>query len=514
VSLQQPPNTADVLIIGGGITGTAIARELARYRLAVVLVEKQPDVAAGVTKGNNGMVHAGISGVVSNVIKSKSPDSGPQYGRLLRDRLCNDSLAVYQDMCRELEVRYRQIGRLVLARNQEEVAMLGVLEGVCQESGIQGLERLDREAVRHLEPHVTQEAIAGVYDASEAVIFPPELTAAIAENAQANGVKVLLNTTATAIKRTPEGHVRVETSGGPITARFVVNAAGLYADHVAALAGEVDFHLSFAKGQLLILDHRVSGLVNHTVCFVPAANTVQFVSPTADGNLMAAGTYEKTYDRTDFATTREGLAAVIAKAKQLVPALGPQDVIAAFAGLRATNSRNPEDYIIEPHPALPQLINVVICPPGLTSCFGVARMVRKMLVDQGLRLDEKQDFEPHRRAIPRFSDMATEEKEALITRDPAYGRIICRCEMVTEAEVVEAIRRGATTLDGIKRRTRLGMGRCQGGFDTPRVLAILARELGVPEEEICKAGPGSPVVPLHSKALLAEGLGDTRVANP
>ncbi len=172
---------------------------------------------------------------------------------------------------------------------------------------------------------------------------------------------------------------------------------------------------------------------------------------------MAAGTYEKTYDRTDLATTGEGLAQVMAKARELVPALGPQDVIAAFAGLRATNSRDPEDYIIEPHPALPQFINVIICPPGLTSCFGVARTVCGMLRDQGLRPEEKPDFQPRPRATPRFSEMDAKEKAALIAANPACGHIVCRCETVTEAEVVEAVRRGATTLDGIRRRTRLGM---------------------------------------------------------
>lgn len=465
-------------------------------------MEKETDVACGVTKGNNGMVHAGISGVVSNVIKSRTPGSSPQYGRLLRDRLCNDSLAVYEEMCRELEVRYRRIGRLVLARNREETEMLGVLKEVCYEAGIRGLQSLDGEGVRRLEPHVTEEAVAGLYDGSEAVIFPPELTVALAENAQANGVTLLTNTLVTGIKKTTGGLVEVVTSRGLIRSRFVVNAAGLYADEVASLAGEVDFHLAFAKGQLFILDKRVSNLVSHTVCFVPAPNRVQFLSPTADGNLMAAGTYEKTYDRTDFRTTGEGIAQVIAKARELAPDLGPQDVIAGFAGLRPTNTRDPEDYIIEPHPALPELINVVICPPGLTSCFGVAAMVTRMLADQGLRLDEKADFEPKRRAMVRFSELGTKEKAGLIARDPAYGRIVCRCEMVTEAEVVEAIRRGATTVDGIKRRTRLGMGRCQGGFDTPRVLSILARELGLSEHEIRKAGPGSAVVPFRAKELL------------
>lgn len=494
--------SADVLIIGAGIIGTAIAHHLSRYRLSIMLVEKEPDVACGVTKGNNGMVHAGISGVVSNVIKSKSPGSGPQYGRLLRDRLCNDSLTVYEDRCRELQVHFRRIGRLVLARNQEETEMLVTLEEVCSEAGIRNLQRLDYDGVRRLEPHVTGEAIAGLYDASEAVIFPPELTVALAESAEANGASLLTGAAVFGMRKTPEGGVEVATNRGVIKSRFVINAAGLHVDEVAGLAGEVDFHLGFAKGQLIILDKRVSNLVSHTVCFVPAPNRVQFISPTVDGNLMLAGTYEKTYDRNDFATTAEGLTQVMDKARELVPALGLQDVIASFAGLRATNSRNPEDYIIEPHPTLPEMINVVICPPGLTSCFGVAGMVAGMLQDQGLRLDEKADFQPRRPAIPRFAEAGIEEKASLVERDPAYGRIVCRCETVTEAEVVEAIRRGATTVDGVRRRTRLGMGRCQGGFDTPRVLSILARELGVTEESICKSGPASRIVPLRAKELL------------
>ncbi|MDP2663699.1 MAG: FAD-dependent oxidoreductase, partial [Dehalococcoidia bacterium] len=355
MTIEVEPISTDVLIIGGGIMGTALARELSRYRLSVVLAEKEPDVACGVTKGNNGMVHAGISGVVSNVIKSHSPGEGPQYGRLLRDRLCNDSLAVYQDMCRELEVRYRPVGRLVLARNAEEVEMLGVLEQVCSVAGIRGLQTMRQDEVRNLEPHVTPDAIAGLYDASEAVVFPPELTVAMAENAQQNGVTLLFGAEVTGIERGAQGAVKVTTSRGPIHARFAVNVSGLYADQVAGLAGEVDFHLTFAKGQLLVLDKRAINLVSHTVCFVPAPGRVQFVSPTADGNVMAAGTYEKTSDRTDFSTTREGLAQVIAKASGLIPALGPQDVIAAFAGLRSNNSRDPDDYIIEPHPALPQM---------------------------------------------------------------------------------------------------------------------------------------------------------------
>jgi glycerol-3-phosphate dehydrogenase len=500
--LANPLDSTDVLVIGGGITGTAIARELSRYRVKTILVEKEADVACGVTKANNGMIHAGISAVVSNLIKSRTPGGYPQYGRLLRDRLCMASLAVYEQRARELGVRYRKVGRLVMARNEAEMAVLEQIRQAAEQAGLKGIQRVDQEGIRRLEPHVTTEAVAGLYDANEAVIFPPELTIALAENAQQNGLSLWLNTTVQGVERLEDGRLRVATSQGPIIARFVVNAAGLYADQVAALAGETDFHLSFAKGQLLIFDKRVSHLVNHTVCFTPAPNLVRFVSPTADGNLMAAGTYEKTADRRDFATTRQGLAETMAKAQELVPALSPNDVIASFAGLRATNSRNPEDYLIEPSPSLPQFINVVICPPGLTSAFGVAEMVVGMLAEQGLVLEEKPNFNPYRRAIVRFSELSHREKRALIARDPRYGHIVCRCEMVTEGEIVEAIRRGATTLDAIKRRTRVGMGRCQGGFDTPRVLQILARELGCPVEEITKMGRASRVAPFHSKELL------------
>lgn len=343
-----------------------------------------------------------------------------------------------------------------------------------------------------MEPSLSKDVTLALHAATGAITCPYEMTIACAENARENGCEWLLNAPVSAIVP-GEGGLTITAGGRDIEARYVVNAAGLYADAVARMVGDDSFAITPRKGEYLLLDRTAQPL--HTVIFqTPSAlGKGVLVSPTVDGNCFAGPTAVDQTDKTDTSVRQEGIDELMRQARRSTPDIDFRKVITAFAGLRAQPKVH--DFILRASDACPRMLLAAgICSPGLTSAPAIAEYMAQLLLDAGLTLNEKPDFNPIRRHIPAFRHMTDEQRAEIIAENPLYGRIICRCETITEGEIVEAIRRGATTVDGVKRRTRAGMGRCQGGFCGPRVMDILARELNLPMEEITKFGRESHMI--------------------
>lgn len=479
-----------VLIIGAGITGTAIARELSRYDVDVTLIEKEADVAfGGPTKANTAIIHAGY-------------DDKPGT---LAAKLCRRGNKLWGKICSELSIPFRRIGSLVVALNDDEAGILEELMERGRINGVQGLRIIRGQTLFKLEPHLNRDAVAGLHAPSAGVISPYEAAIALAENARMNGVKILFDTEATGII-VKNGEVKaVQTSRGTIYTRFVVNAAGLFADEVSAMAGIEEFKILPRKGEYVVYDKDLRGLVRHVLFPVPTPISKGItVTPTIDGNLIAGPTAHDVEDKEDTATTAEGIEEVLRGAHRLVPSLSTmrEAIISCFSGLRPQPSTG--DFIIRSYEDLYGFINVSgMKSPGLTSAPAVAETVVEILKEERLPLQLKRGFNPRRRGISRpFRDLDLSKAEALIAENPSYGHVVCRCEHVTEGEVIEAVCRGATTLDGVKYRTRAGMGRCQGGFCTPHIIRILGRELGIRVEDVTKKGGGSKLLLYRAKQLL------------
>lgn len=466
----------DVLVIGGGIVGCAIARELSRYRLRIALCEKEAEVGFGTTKANSGIIHGGHHAAPAT-LKGRLEWAGNQ---------CWDELAA------ALGFGFRRIGELTVALHDEQLPVLDKLLHHAAVKGVPGVERWTPERIRQAEPALNPAIIAAVYAPTTGVINPYEACYALAENAVQNGVELL--TAAPVQHLQPDGDAwAVVTPHVRLASRFVINAAGLFADSIAALAGVGDFTIHPRKGEEYLLDKRLQGLVGHVIfpCPSPVSKGILLI-PTYDGTLMVGPTAEDTRDRDDLTTTAAGAQAVFAAVSQLAPGISSKDVIAQFAGLRAP--ADGEDFVIGPTNRRGFINAAGIQSPGLTAAPAIAQMVAEILQAEGLPLTLRDDFVA---ATPRpvhFAALSPAAQVALTQGDPRYRRIICRCELVTEGEVLDAIARGATTLDGIKFRTRAGMGRCQGGFCTIRCMELLARSQQLPLTALTKRGPGSWLV--------------------
>jgi len=468
--------TYDVTIIGGGVIGCAIARELARYRLKTVLLEKQCEVGFGTSKSNSGIIHAG-----------HHSDT-----RTLKGRLEWEGNQRWDALCEQLGFGFERIGELTIAFTEEQRAKLEALLIQGRERNIPGLEIWEPDRIRIEEPALTGEIIAALHAPTAGVINPYEACFGLIESARANGVEVIVDFPVSGLKKRDEGWIVV----GPdreIKTRFVINAAGLYADRIAEMAGVGDFEIRPRKGEEYLLDKRLRGMVKKLIFPLPTPTSKGIlVIPTFDGTLMVGPTAHLTPDRENITTTAEGSDEVFESVRRIVPGISERDCIAEFAGLRA--SVEGEDFIIGPT-AAKGFINVAgIQSPGLTAAPAIAERVADILADEGLGMDLRDDFDGGIPLPVRFASLPLEEQVRLAEEDPRYARIVCRCEHVSERETVDAIHRGAHTLDGIKFRTRAGMGRCQGGFCTWRCMELLARERGMKLAEITKRGGGSWIV--------------------
>lgn len=471
----------DVLTIGGGIAGLSIARDLSRYELDVMLVEKETDVGWGQTKASYAICHPGARWAQGTLAQRMMVESHRVWDRLVED----------------LDLELSRIGELVLAFNETDLHYLHALKEQGRKNGIPGLEILDRDETLRLEPHVNPAVRAALHMPTAGVFNPFELVFAYFENAQVNGVHMLLGSEVKEI-RAENGRFLVETQDREIRARFVVNASGLFAETIAQRVGATDFRISYeTKSTCLILDRCVGDLVNHIVTGVAdpkAFSRFKVVMPTFHRNLLLYTPIpEPSSGIEDRAVEKRAVDLTLQSAKSLVPDIDFEThLIASFSGLTARNSRG--DFIIEASDRCPRFLNVALPPPGITCSPAVGKHAVEVLRRAGLPLVEKADFNPYRKKMKRIRDSSLAEMAELVRQDPRYSRTVCRCERVSEAEIVEAIRRGATTLDGIKFRTRAGMGRCQSNFCGPEVAAILARESHQPLGKVTKKGVGSVYV--------------------
>ncbi len=473
----------DVIVIGGGVIGGAVLRELTKYQLNVCLLEGENDVAMGASKANSGIVHAGFD-AAENSLKARFNVEG------------NRMMPAYTE---ELGVKYRNNGSLVVAFSMEEMATLANLKARGERNGVQGLELWSKLTLNLHEPNVSQEAVGALYAPTGGIVCPYELTVAQIGNAMDNGATLYCNFKVIGAERTAQGFALTSQKGERVEGKLVVNCAGLGAEQVANLFGDDSVKMGARKGEYLLLDREYGDLVSHTLFTAPTKlGKGILVSQTVDGNILLGPTAEEGAWDTD--TSAEGMAAVTEKAKKICPSVPLFGTITSFAGIRAYSTRH--DFIVEESTTVKGLIHCAgIESPGLTSAPAIGKYVVETLVASLLPLTKNGQFNGKRKADYFFKNLTVEEKNELIKQNPAYGKIVCRCEQITEGEIVRAIRENppARDIDAIKRRTRAGMGRCQGGFCQPQVAEILARELGVSLLEITKKGEGSPLVTEVSK---------------
>ena len=479
----------DVVIIGCGVVGAATAYRLARYRLRTLVLEANNDVANATTKANSAILHAGYD-----------PEPGTKMAAL---NVEGNRMAL--DICRKLDVPVRQTGSMVLAFAPEQLPHLQMLYDRGVANGVPGLELLSGDAARALEPNLSGEVCGALLAPSAAVVDPWGLALAMIEVAVQNGVELRRSAPVTGIRPKEGGGFVLATPKGEVETRFVVNAAGVDADRVHRLLEPIPWQTRPNRGEYYLLDKSEGGRVSRVIfqCPGPEGKGV-LVAPTVHGNLIVGPNAEPVTDRRDLGNTAAGLAFVKARAVQSVPSIRFGENIRNFSGIRANTDQS--DFIIqwsENHPGFLDLAGIK--SPGLTSAPAIGKLAADMLGEAGLPLAEKPDFIDERHVV-RFRHVSPAEKAALIARDPRYGRVICRCETITEGEILDAIHSpvGATTVNGVKRRCNAGMGRCQGGFCGPRVQAILARELGVSPTEILMDQAGSWVLCGETKQSVTE----------
>ena len=462
----------DVTVIGAGSTGCAVARELSRYKLSLCVVDKESDVCEGTTKANSAIVHAGFD-AVPGTLKAKLNVRGSK---------------MMPALAKLLDFDYKQNGAFVLCFDKEQLPGLQELVRRGEENGVEGVRIISGDEARQMEPELTDEVVAALYAPTSGIVCPFGMTLAFAENAAANGAEFRLSTAVSGIDKSDKGYV-IHTDKGDIETRLVVNAAGVYADKLHAMVSRVPMNIIPRRGEYMLLDREAGGLVSHTIFQQPTKmGKGILVTPTVHGNLLLGPTAEDIDDKENTATTREGQAEVRAKAGLSVKSNPFGKVITGFTGLRAVGDTH--DFIIGECEDAKGFIDAAgIESPGLTSAPAIGEYVRD-IVAAIIPLEEKTGFIAERKGITRFAALSEEEKNELIRKDPAYGTVVCRCETVTMGEILEAINRplGATTLDGVKRRTRAGMGRCQAGFCSPVTISLIAEKLGLGLLDVRKNG--------------------------
>ena len=466
----------DIAIIGAGIVGSMLARTLSAYDLSICILEKEHDVAMGATCANSGIVHAGYD----------APEGS------LKARLNVQGSLMMERIAGELGVPYRRNGSLVIGFGEEDREAIRKLYLRGLSNGVSRLRILEGAEARELEPGLSDRVTCALYAPSCAIICPYELAIAAAGNAMDNGADLLLDFEVTHMEH-KEDYFEISSPLRTVCASYVINAAGIRGEEVAAMAGDSSIRLRPRRGEYLLLDRECGSLVSHTVFRTPSEKGKGIlITPTVDGNLLLGPTSEDTEDKEDCSTTAKGLERILAQAGENLRSLPHNKVITSFCGLRAVG--NTGDFILTS--PMRGFVNAAgIESPGLTAAPAIAEYLVELLRNQGLHLRRKEDFQPIRKPTYAFRNASPEEKNQWIRRDKSYGRVVCRCETVTEGEIIAAIRANppARDLDGIKRRTRAQMGRCQGGFCMPYLAEILARELGIPCEAVTKSGAGSEI---------------------
>ena len=470
--------TYDVAIVGAGVVGGLIARELSRFDIKVALLEKFNDVAMGTTKANSAIVHGGFDA---------------QNGTL-KAKLNVEGTAMMPEICEKLHVPFKKNGSVVVAFSEKEMEHIKVLYERGIKNGVPELSIIDRDELKRREPNISDEAVGALLSKSAGIVCPYELTIAAVENAVTNGVELIRNCEVKSIEEIADGYV-LNTTAGDINAKYIINAAGNFSDELAKMVGDNSIELIPRKGEYYVLDKSVGNLATHTIFQCPnEMGKGILVTPTVDGNLLIGPTALNIEDKDDTTTTPEGLRDALQKALKSVPIVSIRNAITSFAGVRAHPVN--DDFIIGWCPASDNFLNVAgVESPGLSSAPAIAIFVREIL-EEKLVLTEKAEYTDTREKPVRFRHLSDDERAELIKKNDAYGRIVCRCETITEGEIVDAIRApgGARDVDGVKRRTRAGMGRCQGGFCGSKVVEILARELGVPMSDITKFGNDSKII--------------------
>ena len=469
----------DIIIIGAGVTGSSVARELSRYNANICVLEKGEDVCTGTSKANSAIVHAGFDAAEGSMMAKMNVRGNEMMTQLAED----------------LDIPFKRNGAMVVCIHKEALDGLKTLYDRGIANGVKELRILNREEALEMEPNLSENVQGALYAPTSGIICPFILNIAMAENAAENGVEFRFNTQVEDIKADADGIWHLRTNNGEYTAKYVINAAGVYADIIHNMVSENKIHITPRRGDYCLLDKEVGGHVKHTI-FPQPTNLGKgvLVSPTVHGNLIAGPTAVDIEDKEGNNTTAAGIDDLIAKAGAHVRDLPLRKVITSFAGLRAHEAHH--EFIVKEVEDAPHFIDCAgIESPGLTSAPAIGEYVGQMMKEK-MELTEKENWISKRKGILNPQELSFEDRAELIKEKPAYGNIICRCESISEGEILDAIHRplGARSLDGVKRRTRAGMGRCQAGFCSPRVMEILNRELGIPMEEITKSGGRSNIV--------------------
>lgn len=473
----------DIIVIGAGVVGSCIARELSKYELKILVLEKEMEAGNATSKANSGIIHGGYDAEEGS-LKAKLNVRGNFLVRTLKDKL---------------GIHFSQCGSLVIAFSKDEIKNLYTLYERGLANGAEQLEIWDKEKLLSEEPNVSKEALSALYCGSAGVVCPFDMTFAFLENAITNGAEFLPEQRVISIEKEADGYI-VKTAADKFKTRLVINAAGLYADKIAEMVGDSDFRILPRRGEYRVFDKNYTGLVKH-ICFQAPSKMGKgvLVLPSYYGNFLIGPSAENIADTEDNSVSAQGLSEVEEKAMKTVPTLNLKNTIRIFAGIRARPDTG--DFMIYASKNSKGVIHAGgIESPGLTSAPAIgeyaAELAKKEAECLGIQFIQKKDFNECRTPIPHFASLPAAEQEKLIKSDERFLHVICRCETVTEAEIVQAIRRpaGARTVDGVKRRVRPGSGRCQGGFCEPLVLKILSRELNIPVEQIKKSGAGSKIV--------------------
>ena len=474
----------DVAIIGAGVTGAMIARTLCRYGLKVCILEKENDAASGATKANSAIVHAGFDAKEGS-LKAKLNVQGSKMMKKVTE---------------ELGVKYINNGSLVIGFDEEDRKQIEILLERGIRNGVEDLRIIEKNELKKREPNISDNVICALYAPTGAIICPYELTIAAIGNAMDNGCEFIRNFEVEKISKTDKGY-EVSSSDETINTEFVVNAAGLFADRIASMVGDNSFKITPRKGEYILLDKECGNIVSHTIFRTPSKmGKGILVTPTVDGNLLTGPTSENISDKEDKSTTFKGFSQIIKEANENVSGIPYNKTITSFSGLRAVGDTG--DFII--NSPFDGFINAAgIESPGLSASPAIAEMVKDMIEAKKGRLTEKKDFNPIRKPMHYFREADIDTKNEIIKNDKTFGKIVCRCEGVTEGEILDAIRTNpkALDLDGVKRRTRGQMGRCQGGFCTPYIMKLISKELNIPYESVTKRGGNSTLVTGKTKEV-------------